>query len=89
MRIPSVYDNGGPAFPISIPGCGDNGAEGMSLRDYFAAQVLFQVYATASAQSNKVLDELFGKSKTNISTQEIAAALAYKMADEMLKRRSQ
>lgn len=31
---------GGPAFPISIPGCGDNGCAGMSLRDWFAAQAI-------------------------------------------------
>jgi hypothetical protein len=31
---------GGPAFPVSITGCGDNGWHGMSLRDYFAAQVM-------------------------------------------------
>jgi hypothetical protein len=31
---------GGPAFPISIPGVGDNGGGGMSLRDYFAGQAL-------------------------------------------------
>ena len=27
---------GGPAFPVSIQGCGDNGWHGMSLRDWFA-----------------------------------------------------
>jgi hypothetical protein len=31
---------GGPAFPISLPGCGDNGASGMTLRDWFAGQAL-------------------------------------------------
>jgi len=31
---------GGPAFPINIPGCGDNGCHGMSLRDYFAAKAI-------------------------------------------------
>lgn len=33
-------ENGGPAFPISIPGCGDNGLGGMTLRDWFAGQAL-------------------------------------------------
>lgn len=31
---------GGPAFPISIPGFGDNGCAGMSLRDWFAGQAM-------------------------------------------------
>lgn len=31
---------GGPAFPVSIPGVGDNGCAGMSLRDWFAGQAL-------------------------------------------------
>lgn len=37
------YDHskdGGPAFPISLPGWGDNGAGGMTLRDWFAGQAL-------------------------------------------------
>lgn len=29
--------DGGPAFPVSLPGWGDNGASGMTLRDYFIA----------------------------------------------------
>lgn len=32
--------DGGPAFPVSVPGWGDNGAHGMTLRDYFAGQAL-------------------------------------------------
>ena len=32
--------NGGPAFPISIPGSGDNGYGGMTLRDWFAGQAI-------------------------------------------------
>ena len=32
-------NSGGPAFPISLPGYGDNGASGMTLRDYFAAHL--------------------------------------------------
>ena len=31
---------GGPAFPVSIPGYGDNGCQGMSLRDWFAGMAL-------------------------------------------------
>lgn len=32
----SIGQEGGPAFPVNIPGCGDNGWHGMSLRDWFA-----------------------------------------------------
>lgn len=31
---------GGPAFPISISGVGDNDCEGMSLRDWFAGHAI-------------------------------------------------
>jgi len=31
-------DTGGPAFPVSIPGWGDNGASGMTLLDWYAGQ---------------------------------------------------
>ena len=34
---------GGPAFPVSIAGSGDNGAHGMSLRDWFAGMALSSV----------------------------------------------
>lgn len=36
----STKNDGGPAFPISIPGVGDNGMGGMALRDWFAGQAL-------------------------------------------------
>jgi len=32
--------DGGPAFPISLPGWGDNGAGGAKLWDYYAAAAL-------------------------------------------------
>lgn len=35
--------DGGPAFPISISGVGDNGGGGMSMRDWFASQAISQV----------------------------------------------
>jgi len=35
-----MKDTGGVAFPVSIPGCGDNGWQGMDLRDYFAAKAI-------------------------------------------------
>lgn len=36
---------GGPAFPVSIPGCGDNGWHGMTLRDWFAGMAAPAIYA--------------------------------------------
>lgn len=65
---------GGPAFPISIPGYGDNGCAGMSLRDWFASQ------AMASMVS---------KSETRDGGWDAAAAAlgAYELADVMLEAR--
>jgi hypothetical protein len=41
MKHKGAYDlPGGPAFPVSIHGEGNNSAWGMSLRDYFAGQAL-------------------------------------------------
>lgn len=64
---------GGPAFPISIPGCGDNGWGGMTLRDYFAAQALTGVLVAEGAQ-------YFGRP-------EQIATTAYAMADAMMAAR--
>lgn len=70
-------NNGGPAFPISIPGHGDNGACGMSLRDYFAAKAVnayFQAFAPANGSSR-------------LETCELVAEWSYAMADAMLRAR--
>ena len=48
---------GGPAFPISIPGCGDNGCWGMSLRDWFAGQALGGVISTAAKGWGTIVPE--------------------------------
>lgn len=34
-----------PAFPVSLPGVGDNGWHGMSLRDWFAGQIVAAGYS--------------------------------------------
>jgi hypothetical protein len=55
---------GGPAFPISIPGCGDNGAFGMTLRDWFAGQALAGVIGPCVHDSTKpeqTIAELFAE----------------------------
>lgn len=33
-------DDGGRAFPVSLPGYGDNGCDGMSMRQWFAGRAL-------------------------------------------------
>lgn len=66
--------NGGPAFPISLPGLGDNGASGMTLRDYFAAQSLQGLLACGIECGPKEVP--------------IIASSCYVMADAMLRARS-
>lgn len=83
----SVYENGGPAFPISIPGCGDNGAEGMSLRDYFAAKFMAMACERVGEIKDADLERLF-PGNAPVDREDIIALLAYRMADAMLKRRA-
>ena len=65
---------GGPAFPISLHGYGDNGCGGMSLRDWFAGQVAATMISKSEARDG--------------TWDPIAAALAcYDMADAMLEAR--
>ena len=66
--------DGGPAFPVSIPGCGDNGQSGMTLRDYFASQVMEQMI-------NLSIDHDNGWSTENV------AHGCYNLADAMLAER--
>lgn len=68
---PYNEQNGGPAFPISIPGCGDNGAGGMTLRDWFAAQAM-------STMINKCEDQDGGWDNITV------AVGCYHLADAML-----
>ena len=65
-------NTGGPAFPVSIPGWGDNGAHGMTLRDYFAA---------------KAMAAMLGDSTSKSSAPDFISEWAYKHADSMLKAR--
>jgi hypothetical protein len=67
-----MIDDGGPAFPVSIPGVGDNGAPGMSLRDWFAGLAIVRKLPT-SATKDEALER--------------CAQAAYRMADAMLKAR--
>ena len=63
---------------------------GMSLRDYFAAQALPAVSTLPAGHLRDAdLTRLFGKGRSNITGAEVAAALAYEIADAMLARRNQ
>lgn len=75
---------GGPAFPISLPGFGDNGCPGMSLRDYFAAMAMQSIFGGVGARL--VADRDSRYDETNWS--EVVAANSYEMADAMLARRT-
>lgn len=70
----SEIKDGGPAFPISIPGVGDNGYGGMSLRDWFAGRALEGFMAGAWGDDTK-------NSPAGL------AAFAYRVADALLKAR--
>lgn len=53
-------DNSGPAFPVSIPGCGDNGWSGMTLRDYFAGQAIEGlVYGLTEADAKEAAESAY------------------------------
>jgi hypothetical protein len=70
-------NDGGPAFPISIPGCGDNGMHGMSLRDWFAGQAMAAYIMHLGAMqihASENIDE--------------CTAQSYRLADYMLAARS-
>jgi hypothetical protein len=74
-----------PAFPIVTADRMWN--EGMTLRDYFAAQVIASGTAkTTMAQYD--LEALFGRTRTGITREEMMAADAYRIADAMLQRRA-
>lgn len=68
-------DTGGPAFPTET-----FQAEGMTLRDYFAAKAMPMVAAQIYAMRQSV----HGTTATAL-----AAKMAYEYADEMLKARNQ
>lgn len=87
MDIEAITKAGGPAFPVSIPGCGDNGWHGMTLRDYFAGQMLAAAYADAPGLKDYELKFMFGDA-SGLRRETIAAALAYRYADAMIERRS-
>lgn len=73
--------DGGPAFPLRD---GTGAAQlGMTLRDYFAAQML---PALASGESIRAC--LRSANENGVSPREVAAKLAYAHADAMLAERA-
>lgn len=104
----SKIETGGPAFPMAdpfiahSPGTVDEAkrmAEGMSLRDYFAAKAMplaFQQFRETVGRNGSItLDDDFyfyrrtsADAEDEVTMDEIAAR-AYEMADAMLKARNQ
>lgn len=75
---------GGPAFPVSIPGCGDNGWQGISVRDYFAGQAMVGICGNFSSEPH-VASELIRSAKEHGVPASIRlAAICYDYADAML-----
>jgi len=69
-----MKDTGGPAFPAHPSALGDH--DGMTLRDYFAANAMQAFAKNVGWESDRIWFE------------DIAKA-AYRMADAMLKARNQ
>ena len=72
-------NDGGPAFPVTLfdgQTLGDGTANGMSLRDYFAAKAMHAALMTARGASSEA------------QAVESAAKVAYMAADAMLAERA-
>lgn len=67
-----------PAFPVSIPGAGDNGWHGMSLRDWFAGQAIGAITAGLCAEQLSYGGLAFSRA---------IAINAYEIADAMIRER--
>jgi hypothetical protein len=75
------------AFPHTAADGHRDYEPGMSLRDYFAAQFMAVADEYAKQATQNQIIELFGD-RGGIRREEIAAAVAYRMADAMIARRS-
>lgn len=80
----SARDNGGSAFPHSVPvGAWGDPSQGMTLRDYFAAKAMI-----ALAGSEKWINGMDRyAAKTGVEFKDALALESYKMADAMLAAR--
>jgi hypothetical protein len=74
-----MSETGGHAFSTN-----DDAVAGMTLRDYFAAKCIAAAYQRAPECPEYEINSMFGKSRTGITREEIAAALAYRIAAAML-----
>jgi len=80
MSGDDTEQDGGPAFPVSLPGMGDNGASGMTLRDWFAGQALAgDLVAAGGGVPDRLPSADYG---------ELMARRAYFFADAMLAARA-
>jgi hypothetical protein len=78
--MPETIDKSGPAFPVSIPGWGDNGASGMTLRDYFAGQAL--VSLTRHILYDQHIEDVFMKAGNDAAAlPEFLGEVIYQVAD--------
>lgn len=85
----SKIDNGGPAFPLNSPsGTPDYmpARDGMSLRDYFAAQALVGQVTTDVPEWQ--VRAWFGTYASNVTRYQIAAKMAYAFAEAMMLERT-
>ncbi len=81
-------NDGGSAFPFSIPELNAGGQDGMSLRDYFAASALQGFCANHKALTENVKQwEEFSADDATIP-RNMLALTCYMLADAMLKVRS-
>ena len=81
-----TINDGGPAFPISLPGFGDNGAHGMSLRDYMAVHAGEQ---DVMLQAELMRSERLKNGGPGILPDGWHVIARYRHADMMLKAREQ
>lgn len=79
LRHENWIKAGGPAFPCSIDGMGNEGPDGISLRDWFAGQV-------AATCLDRIANSNDDPRRHGVGfVYETAAMMAYGMADAMLK----
>jgi len=71
-----------PAFPVAVPTGFQFAHDGMTLRDWFAGQVVVEAFAHARANVDK-------GSAIGVLPEEWAAQIAYSIADALLLARSQ
>ncbi len=73
-------NNGGPAFPLATSSGANKWAQGMTLRDYFAAQALCGDMASQDEDFRFYVSD-----RENVIVER--AVLCYRFADAMLKAR--